>query len=227
MSTTRKLAVLCLGLGLALASTVAHAALPHLASWRQVSDDGRYVLVMVSPLPVDEDAEQKAFDADEIRSIRASYSQSGLYTNDAAATLLWTLPYHDRSYKAFIGPQGQYLVLAHENWSGWSNHYGHVATFFSNGTELASYYYTDLFSTLYLSLPFFTEVTGDGASFDARNLTFTSRTNQGDTILFDVTTGQIVRQTSPLLKSIGVAFVGLLLAAIILTLLMRRQRKAV
>lgn len=227
MQPTRKFVVLCLGLGLALVSTVASAALPGRPSWRQVSDDGRYVLVMVSPLSVDEDLEHDGVDADEIRSIRATYFQSGLYLNDATTTLVWTVPYHDTTHQAFIGPQGQYLVLAHEDWYGWSGHFGHVATFYSSGTELASHLDTDLFSLLYLSLPFLARVDGDGVSFDARALTFTTHTTQGDTIVFDVTNGQIIRQTSPIFKSIGVVIVGLLVAAVILALLMRRQQKGV
>jgi hypothetical protein len=40
------------------AGRVAMAGLPHPASWKQVSNNGQYVLVMVSPLSVDQDAGQ-------------------------------------------------------------------------------------------------------------------------------------------------------------------------
>src|SRR5262245_39214067 len=112
------------------------AGLAHPASWKKVSDDGRYVLVMVSPLPVDEDAGHQAFDAKEIRFIRATYSQSGVYHNDGTAVPLWTLPYHDGTHEVFIGPNGKHLVIADNDWNG---SYGHVVSFYSNGIELASY----------------------------------------------------------------------------------------
>ncbi len=58
---------------LAAMPRVAQALLPVTVSWRQPSDDGRYVLVMVAPSPNDEDrVDPKAFDLDEIRSIRAT-----------------------------------------------------------------------------------------------------------------------------------------------------------
>jgi hypothetical protein len=53
------------------AGRIAVAYLPHPASWKQVSRDGQYVLVMVSPLPLDQDAGNAVGDGTEIRQIRA------------------------------------------------------------------------------------------------------------------------------------------------------------
>ena len=110
-------------------------------SWRQVSEDGQFVLVMVSPLPVDEDAGPPVLDGTEIRGIRATYSQSGMYRNDGSQTPLWTIHYFAWTYHVHIAPDGRHLIVAGP-WSGDS----HVVTFLSDGREIASYDIKDLLS---------------------------------------------------------------------------------
>jgi hypothetical protein len=169
------------------------AALAHPSSWKQVSDDGRYVLVMVSPLPVDEDA-RDPFDH-EIRSIRATYAQSGLYHNDGTNTPLWTIRYWIWTQEVFIAPDGERLVIASDDWF---HSYDHVVSFFSNGRELASYSTTDLLSFARLkSLINGEPIDCGGMTFDADALTFTTRTQQGEAFTFDVTTGRLIRHWSP------------------------------
>ncbi len=204
------------------APTAAMAFLPHPASWKQVSDDGRHVLVMVSPLPVDEDAGHPSFDAQEIRRLRATYTQSGLYRNDGGGTPIWTLPYHDWTRKVFIGPEGRYLVIADDDWQ---NSRGHVASFYSNGNRLASYSVTGLVASIRLKSLVNGEMVGcGGIAFDADARTFTSRTSQGETFVFDITTGRMVRHPSPFPAYIGIAAAALLMAIIFLLLLMYRRR---
>lgn len=201
--------------------TAAMAFLAHPASWRQTSDDGRYVLVMVSPLPVDEDADHSAFDAQEIRSIRATYAQSGLYPNDGTATPLWTMPYHDWTHKAFLDANANNLVLAHDNWQ---DSYGHVVSFYSKGNRLRAYSITDLVA----SLQFKTLITGQaidcrGVAFNSRPLTFTMRTNQGESFVFDVRTGKILHHSSPFPMGIGIVVAVLVMAGIFLAFVVRRS----
>lgn len=103
------------------------AYLAHPASWRQVSDDGQYVLVMVSPLPVDEDAGHDLFDGNEIRRIRARHSQSGLYHNDDSTTPLWTIEYFSRPNEIHIAPDGEHLIVGADDWF--------VACFYAKGSR--------------------------------------------------------------------------------------------
>ncbi|MGH7138592.1 MAG: hypothetical protein ACREHD_22835 [Pirellulales bacterium] len=148
-------------------------------------------------MPVDEDAGHDAFDAKEIRRIRATYTQSGLYRNDCTATAIWTLPYHDWTHDVYIAPDGKCLVIADDDWDR-SN--GHVVSFYANGNQLTSYSATDLVSSINLKsvVNWPNGLIGcGGIEFDADALTFTSRTNQGETFVFDVTTGKVIRQWSP------------------------------
>lgn len=202
-----------------LASAESLAWLPHLGSWRQVSEDGQLVLVMVSPLPVEEDAGHQYFDAEEIRSIRAAYSQSGLYPNNGDTTPLWTMSYLDWTHEVFLSPGGKHLVVADDPWEV----SGHVATFYSSGAQLASYSDTDLVSWITLkSAMRWRWVNCDGIDFDSNALTFTCRTDQGERFVFDVTTGQVIGHTSPFPQYIAIA-VGLIAGGIILFGMKKRQ----
>ena len=223
MLSTRTIPAFIVSAALGVAPAVAMAGLAHPASWKQVSEDDQYVLVMVSPLPLDEDAGHEAFDAREIRNIRETYSQSGLFPNDGTTTPLWTLPYHNWTHEVFIGPDGQHLIIADDDW--FQSH-GHVVTFYSNGNELASYSITDLLSSTYLRMPILRRIDGGAMTFDTDALTFTSRTNQGGAFVFDVTSGKIVRRSSPIPKFIGIAIAGIAMAVVFLLLLMRRERYA-
>ncbi len=172
-----------------------HAGLAHPASWRKTSADGNYVLVMVSPLPVAEDAGHQAFDGDEIRAIRARYSQSGLYRNDLSNSPLWTVPYYTNDYDPHIGADGKHLVFASTNWR---QSHGTIAIFYENGNELADYELHEL-------IPFpmtrarcgFYSPECSACIFDPQAMTLTVRTDQRDEFVFDAVTGKIIRQWTP------------------------------
>lgn len=138
---------LFVGLGWIGAPGVASAALPSLESWTKVSADGQFVLVMISPLSAEEEFQYTEDNVEEIKRIRAGYTKSGLYRNDGSASPIWTIPFQDVTHDVFVGPQGKYLMLAHDGGSVWSGHYGHLVTFYSNGNEMASYSDVTLFST--------------------------------------------------------------------------------
>lgn len=198
--------------------TAAHAGLVHPASWRQVSDDNQFVLVMVSPLPVDEDAGHPAYDNDEIRDIRAKYTESGLYRNDGSATPLWKIAYHNWTHQAFLDKSGKHLVIADDDWF---DSYGHVATFYAGGVQLASYSMTDLFSSIRMRCSV-SYVQCRSVDFDTERLTLTTSTDQGDVIVFDATTGQIVEQSS-MAGYIALAVSAILAAVVASLVLMRRE----
>ena len=104
------------------------------------------MLVMVSPLPIDEETSRGSFEAGETEGIRTNYSQSCLYRNYGTASPLWTLPYEDWTHQVFMGPDGKHLVIASVRETTWSNQSDHAVTFFRKGIPLASYMYADLTS---------------------------------------------------------------------------------
>ena len=221
MLLARPISLLSMCLAFTVVPSAVMAGLAHPASWKQTSEDDRFVLVMVSPLSVDEDARPGAFDGGEIRKIRATYTQSGLYHKGDTAHPVWTVPYHNRTHEVFIAPDGQHLIIADDDWF---RSHGHVVTFYSNGTKLSSYAITDLLPLAHLRFPILGRVDCGGIAFDADALTFSSSTNQGSVFVFDVTTGKITRRSSPFPKLIGIAVAGVAMAAVFLLLLLRRER---
>ena len=200
------------------------AYLAHPASWRQKSEDQRYILVMVSPLPVDEDAGHPSYDGNEIRQIRAKYSKSGLYRNDGSTKPLWTIQYFSRPRQAevYIAPDGEHLIFGADEWFvGW---------FFARGRSLAVYTVDDLVSYCRVKSLLSLRLTSCVWShFDADSLTYTIRTNQGEEFTFDVTTGQVIRTQSPWPLCFAATFVGIIVAlgfAMVFVLRRRRQKAA-
>lgn len=104
------------------------------------------MLVMVSPLPIDEETSRGSFKAGETEEIRTNYSQPGLYRNDGTATPLWTLLYEDWTHQVFMRPEGKHLVIASVGKTTWSNQGDHAVIFFWKGIPLASYMYADITS---------------------------------------------------------------------------------
>lgn len=182
---------------------------------------------MISPLSIEEDiGEDAGFYGEEIRRIRAAYAQSGLYLNDGAATRIWTMRYKDPTHQVYIAPDGKHLVIADDEWHE-SN--GHVVSFFADGRPLATYSATDLVSSFRLkSMLNWPNGFPDcgGMRFDADALTFTSSTTQGESFVFDVTTGKLIRRSSPFPTIIGSALAAIAMAILFLFLFIRRERNA-
>jgi hypothetical protein len=198
---------------------VAIAGLAHPASWTQVSDDGRYLLVMVSPLSIDQDAGSGPLEDKQVRPIRAKYLQSGLYRNDGSTTPLWTIDYFSR-HEVHIAPDGEHLVVAADD--------QFVGNFYAKGKRLAGYGYSlsELVSFVrfksMMSLRFPSCV---WSNYDANNLTYTVRTNQGEEFVFDVTTGRLVGRRSPWALYFGLSLAGVLTALGFATVLIVRRRR--
>jgi hypothetical protein len=195
---------------------IAMACLPHPASWRQVSEDGRSVLVMVSPLPIAEDAGHPAFDKNaisEIHSIRSKYSECGLYRNDGSTTPLWNIQYFSRPREGqvYIAPDGEHLVFGAEDFFvGW---------FFTKGESVGAYTLRDLVSCWRAkSLITFRLPTCVWSDFDADGMTYTVRTNQGEEFTFDVNTGRMIEARSPWplnFTAICIGLIGVLGSAVV------------
>ncbi|WP_425616191.1 hypothetical protein NA78x_006130 [Anatilimnocola sp. NA78] len=160
-------------------------------SWQRVSDDGQFVLVMISPWSVEDDAKvRREAQRAEILRLRGTYSQSGLYRNDGSTEPVWTIAYAGEQ-SMFLSSDGKYLVLADPSW-----HYGHVALFFANGKLLKRCSFSDL-ARHYLPIwKLRGGVSCSGLRFDEQQQTFTVSTNQGEAFVFDITTGNLIRSSS-------------------------------
>ncbi|MCY2989796.1 MAG: hypothetical protein NTY19_18265 [Planctomycetota bacterium] len=209
-----------LAIGLALMAVLIFAApgitkagLVWEESWRIPSQDGRYLLVMVSPHAVDEDASRQTREA-EVREIRKTYKQSGLYRNDGSSEPLWTIPYHIPDYKVYIAPDGEHLVIAMEYWGHTISNIprGGVVFFYRKGEALASYRDHELircFALKWMANSLFNRgIDCKEASFNPQSLTYTVTTSQSEEVVFDVTTGTIVRRWSPWPFYLGMPLVG-------------------
>lgn len=186
----------------ALTGQTAMAHLGSKASWRRESADRRYVLVMVSPLPADEEARDPSDNGDEIRRIRAVYTQSGLYRNDGSKTPLWTITFFSEPPKVDIAPDGQHFVIG-----GYDSLF---VSFYSNGNRLAWHDDNELVPAMLLKRI----LTGrfpsyQSSHFDAQQMTYTLMSNQGEEFVFDVTTGKLIRVRSPWPLIFGLLLAGI------------------
>ena len=183
------------------------AGLPHPGTWQKVSDNGNFIFVMISPLPIDEDIRYRR-DEDEIRWIRETYSKSGLYRNDGSKTPLWE---YDGWFgdEVIIAPDGEHLIHP----GGWTRnkHESRAVTFTCRGQNLACYYDVDLIPQWMLKCVLNgSPPSCESASFNPDQMTYTIRTNQGEEFIFDVMTGKIIatRSPFPLIYGVTALFVG-------------------
>lgn len=212
-------------LALVLSMANSHAAQGGLAdphSWKRVSGDGQFVLVMISPYPIDKDAVvHPAYDTEGIRRLRATYTRSGLYHNDGSTEPVWTIQYAMEN-NVFLTTDGKRLILADQPWR--SN--GHIASFYANGKLLRRCNIGDLIqSELQLWI---WELRGGVNCSNLRlsdaQQTFTIGTNQGETFVFDITTGRLLRRTSRYPLYFGIAAVILVtFSAVAFGYLIRRR----
>jgi len=166
-------------------------------SYTKTTPDEQYVFVMLRPPLEDEDV------ADALRS---TCGQSGLYPNDGSTTALWTVDWYARNVEPLS--DGVHLVRRGE-WA--RSAHSEAVAFFAQGRLLKSYTVSDLVS--------FPSLMPHTAShfwwrsserlLDAEKR-YEIRTRHGERYLFDVTSGEIVRQLRPprlILTAVGVVLV--------------------
>jgi hypothetical protein len=195
MNRRRSLLVLVVVSGVACWSPPAQADIPLPPySYRQVSPDGQYVLVMVAPVSSEEDPEGWNEDlADDIREIRRLYTRSGLYRNDGSAEPLWTVDWY--AHRVDIASDGVHLVR-HGPWA--SSTKQEALSFFAAGVLLRSYRIRDLVDNPLLMRRsvshFFWEKKG---RFDDAGLEYHLKTMDGNRFTFDLRSGEIVSASRP------------------------------
>lgn len=189
--------------------SVSIGGLSHPGTWRDISDDGKYVFVMLSPLPINEDIRYPE-DDEEIRDIRSFYPKSGLYLNDGSSKPLWEYVGEWRNNSVIVAPDGEHVIFP----GAWiyDEYALNAVVFTRRGKTIRHYYKVEVIPQYLLkfalngsSSPICT-----GTSFDREKMTYTIRTNQGEEFTFDVTTGSIINSRSPFSVLYALAMVVLL-----------------
>jgi hypothetical protein len=84
------------------------------SSFKTVSANGKFVVVMISPLSME--AELAAFNEEHkktVTAIRKTYPKSGVYKNDGTSVPLWTIEWYG---SAEVSGDGKYLVRFRGGW---------------------------------------------------------------------------------------------------------------
>ena len=193
------------------------------------SRDRRFLFVMLSPLPILEDAPFLDYSpsgrvpsqVDRTREVRAKYPHSGLYRNDGSSTPLWTL--NQYSPYAALSSDGVHLSSLNGYVVGGLSEEGLV--FYENGEEIRRYSVGDLVGSIKdLSWSFDGYGWLKGFSFDDGSNTLLLTLVNGERYSFDIKSGNIVRiERNP--KKFYVAVLvgsGFLLLALTVWIIIRR-----
>ncbi len=156
--------------------------------YTRVTEDGRYVFVMLVPKGYPTYAEK-----DE--TIRRRYPQSGLYLKDGSATPLWTVDWY--AYEVKVSSDGHHLV----RWGPWPTKYDYDAlavAFYEDGRETKDYRVKDLVAIpqrLPESVSHYTW--RKDSSFDDSRDRLAIETLNGEQYVFDTTSGELVGGSLP------------------------------
>jgi hypothetical protein len=209
-----KAIVIVILLFVAAPGSVAFAGLSWWLSDVAVSQDERFILVSISEDPLEVEVTHAYDDhrKELIRDIRSRYSVSGLYRNDGSAKPLWTDD--GRWYgQPIIAPDGAHVIYE-GNWK--NDPYGARAVAFTKrGITLRLYDSSQVIPQFVLKavLNGLSPPDCSSTTFRAKEMTYTVRTNQGEEIDFDVTTGDVIAVRSPFPTYF--AIVGILLARLV------------
>jgi hypothetical protein len=77
-------------------------------SYKVVSADGKFVFVMLTLQPAEEELKVAEGNKSEIKTIRDTYKKSGLYKNDGSTEPLWTVDWYSR--EAAVASDGVHVV---------------------------------------------------------------------------------------------------------------------
>ncbi len=226
-------------------------------SWTLSSSDTRYLLVVVSPMTLEDEqkvhwdktekqkyiesqrpflssvelsAREKMFlTTEEALELRARYHVSGLYLNDGSARMLWALPEEEYLLPSVVLPSdGKHLVSFGDLGSAVSET---VLTFYDQGKPVRSYTRGDL-----VTFPFLLGWVAGPAhpwrashSLDEMRGRLRVTTKLGDRFVFDIRTGNPVSVVRFSLMLVALLCALLVIAArvILKALRTRKQSSAV
>jgi len=192
-----------------------YAGLVPFHAWTSEYQDGQLLLVMV---PTDQQYQvewdsmmdepwdqvwEKTDESIEARQLRSLYPVNGLYLNNGSYRLVWEFsawtygsPYLSANGRFAVFPgcwSRDYMNLSNPGWRA------NVADFVVDGVIVASYSIEDLILHPQLKCFFLRQyLSCEKEVFDAEALTYSVATRWGEEIVFDVTTGQIIRHYRPI-----------------------------
>ena len=166
-------------------------------TYKAVSPDGRYVLVMRGGMIV-QPGEEVSPEAAELNKLLAKYPSSGLYMNDGSNIPLWLMPYVSWRTSVLVSSDGHHVVVWGE-WPADTATYSDVAlTFYKDGNLLTRYAVSDLVMApeeLPHSVSHYQWVLKHTLD-EARGL-LTVETHNHEEYIFDVSTGKVISAVVP------------------------------
>lgn len=192
------------------------------SSYTKPTPNGGFLFVMIAPRSMEDEVSSRSDpEALEIRRLRNTFTQSGLYRNDGSSTPLWTVSWY--AYDVEPLSDGVHLVRLSPWWASGSE--SEAVAFFANGKLLGSYTLGDLI-TLYswTTRPMSHSMWNDHAQLDDQNKTYSITTMRGEQYEFDVTTGRILSSYSPTRRSLALVLV-IFAAALGILWVKRSQRE--
>ncbi len=159
------------------------------SSYKVVSQNQKYVFVMIAPLSTEQDANYWIdTKKNEILEIRNKYSKSGMYLNDASNKLLWSVDWYGAGVE--IANDGEHVVTSFGMASDLQDR---VLTFYANGSPIKSYTVQQLVKKKrklqHTNSHFFWE---KESLFDTEKNKYYIQTVDDRHFIFDITTGNIV-----------------------------------
>lgn len=144
------------------------------------TENGKYVFVMLAP---PERWSQKD------PAIRKTYKESGLYSNDGSSKPLWTVYWY--SFEVYPSSDGKHIVRM----GPWASSTDQLAlAFYENGKDLKQYFIKDLvrdeLKLRYTVSHFFWK---SDLKFNDKEDTISLKTTDGQSYLFSVKTGEIIK----------------------------------
>jgi hypothetical protein len=203
-------------------------------SYKQVTPGAKYVFIMISPMPVEEEVQRSNEETGAgIREIRRVYTQSGLYRNDGSTEPRWTVDWY--AYGVEVGSDGIHLIR-HGPWPGlpryrnssWASALDQEAlSFFANGQLVRTFRIGDLVdnpAVLPRSVSHFTWL--DQGYLDSGRMEYRLTTKDGNRFVLDARTGQIVSASRPVRVTAEgwAALVGVVLAVAVVAWVAWRLR---
>lgn len=194
-----------LGIALLLAAfphvTFADSTRTPLPGWtgtyKVVSPDGRYVLIMRGEMTA-QDGEEVSPEVAELNKLLVKYPSSGLYKNDGSTDPLWVMPYVSWRTSVLLSSDGHHLVVWGEWPSATATYSDEALTFYEDGNVLTTYVVSDLVMDpegLPHSASHYRWVLKE-AFDDARGL-LTVETYNHEEYTFDMSTGKVISAVVP------------------------------